>query len=204
MSNRITAAILTGIAAFVPAAASGGGEGGPEGMSLVTPQWGLIIWTTVTFVLLALLLSRVAWKPLLGAIEERERTIEESLDQARRDREEAASLLEEQRKLIASGHRERAEALERAQKEAERLKSEILDEARVQKDHILEQTREQVDASVAQARNDLRALAVDLAVQAAGKLLDRNVDDATQRKLVEDHLSDLETKKTPGSVGPPS
>jgi len=201
MRTRTLSAVLVGLAGALPAVASGG-EGG--GINLVKPQWGLIIWTSVTFVLLAFLLSRVAWKPLLGAIQERERTIAESLEQARRERDEAAGLLDEHRKLIAQAHRERADALDHAQKEAERLKDEILGEARTQKEAILVQTEEQVRASVDQARGELRALAVDLAVQAAGKLLQRNVDDASQRKLVEDHLADLERQRASGSSGLPS
>jgi len=199
MRTRTLSAVLVGLAGALPAVASGG-EGG--GINLVKPQWGLIIWTSVTFVLLAFL--RVAWKPLLGAIQERERTIADSLEQARRERDEAAGLLDEHRKLIAQAHRERADALDHAQKEAERLKDEILGEARTQKEAILAQTEEQVRASVDQARGELRALAVDLAVQAAGKLLQRNVDDASQRKLVEDHLADLERQRASGSSGPPS
>jgi len=204
MRIRTLAATLGGIVGMLPALAAGGGHDAPSGISLVKPEFGLIIWTTVTFFLLALLLSRVAWKPLLGAIHAREQSIADSLDSAKRDRDEAAKTLEEHRRLVAQAHKERADAVDQAQKEAERLKDEILDEARVQKDQILQQTQDQVRASVDQARNELRALTVDLAVQAAGKLLDRNVDDATQRKLVEDHLSDLERKQASGSSGLPS
>ena len=201
MRIRTLAAILTGVAGFLPALAAGGGHDVPQGISLVKPEWGLIVWTTVTFVLLAFLLSRVAWKPLLGAIQAREQSIADSLESARRERDEAAKTLAEHRRLVAQAHKDRADAIDRTQKEAERLKDEILGEARAQKDEILRQSQEQVRASIDQARNELRALTVDLAVEAAGKLLDRNVDDATQRKLVEDHLSDLERERAAGRSG---
>ena len=204
MRIRTLTAALAGIAGVLPALAAGGGHDAPMGISLVKPEWGLIVWTTVTFVLLAYGLSRVAWKPLLGAIQAREQSIADSLDSAKRDREEAAKTLEEHRRLVAQAHKDRADALDHTQKEAERLKDEILAEARTQKNHILQQTQDQVRASVEQARNELRSLTVDLALQAAGKLLDRNVDDATQRKLVEDHLTDLERKGASGPSGLPS
>ena len=50
---------------------------------MIKPQVGLIFWTLVTFILLAIILRVVAWKPLLGAIEARERSIQESIDQAK-------------------------------------------------------------------------------------------------------------------------
>ncbi len=174
---------------------------GAGGNALITPKYGLIIWTTVTFVALALLLGRVAWKPLLGAIEERERGIRESLDQSRRDREEAASLLEQHRDLLAATRRERAEAVAVGQRDAERLKGEILEEARKQRDLLLRQTDSQVQAMVRQARGELRGVAVDLAIQAAAKLLSRNLDDAAQRRLVEEYLADLEKLPAGPSAG---
>ena len=60
-------------------------------------------------------------------------------------------------------------------------------------EQLLEQTEAQVQAGMRQARSELRGVAVDLAIQAAGKLLARNLDDQTQRKLVEDYLADLES-----------
>lgn len=179
--------------------ASEGGGGG--GSILITPQIGLIFWTTVTFLLLVLLLRRFAWKPLLGAIEERERTIRDNLDQAKREREEAASILEQQRQLLNQARRERAEAAAAGQRDAERLRTEILEEAKKQREQVLRQTDAQVKVMVRQAKEELRAAAADLAIQAASKLLSRNMDDAAQRRLVEGYLADLEELPAGPSAG---
>jgi len=179
----------SGVLAGTAALASEGGGGG--GNALITPQFGLIFWTALTFVLLVLFLGRFAWKPLLGAIEERERTIREGLEQARRDREDAAQILEQHKSLLDQARRERAEAVTAGQRDAERVKLEILEEARAQREQVLRQTDAQIAALVRQAREELRSVAADLAIQAAGKLLAKSVDDATQRKLVEDYLKDL-------------
>jgi F-type H+-transporting ATPase subunit b len=180
----------------VPAFAS---EGGGGAKALMEPHIGTIFWTLVTFLVLAFLLGKVAWKPLLGALDARERSIEDSLNQAQNEREEAGKLLEEHKALIAQAHRERAEALNKAEQEAERLKSGIMDEARDQREKLLAQSREQVQAGLRQAQAELKGFAVDLAIQAATKLLTKNLDDATQRKLVEDHLNDLEQRSSSGS-----
>lgn len=185
-------AVLCGTAVWGTAVPVVAAEGGGLGQRLITPEFGTIFWTLVTFLVLVLLLRRVAWKPLLGAIEERERGIRESLEQARRDREEAASLLGQHRELLAQARRERVEALAAGQRDAERLKAEILEEAKRQREQLLRQTDVQVEARLRQARAELRTIAADLAIQAAGKLLARNLDEPTQRKLVEDYLADLE------------
>lgn len=185
--------VAAALAALPVRAAEGGG-----GNALITPQFGLIFWTTITFVALVILLGRVAWKPLLGAIEARERSIRESLDQAKKDRDQATALLDQHRELLAQARRERSEALAAGQQDALRLKAEILEEAKRQREILLGQTDAQIQAMVRQAREDLRGVAVDLAIQAASKLLARNLDDAAQRKLVEDFLADLDRR----SVGP--
>lgn len=198
-STRLAGGCL-GLGLFVVSAAAS--EGGGGGGALIQPQIGTIFWTVITFICLAFLLGRFAWKPLLGALDEREKAIQDSIDQARQDREAADGLLTEHRALLDQARRERAEALAAGQRDAERLKAEILDEARGQREKLLAQTEAQVAASMSQARAELRAVAADLAVQAAEKLLTKNLDDPTQRKLVEDYLADLEASG--GSNTPPS
>lgn len=167
-------------------------EGGADGSSLIKPDFGTLFWTALTFLIFAFVLGKLAWKPLLGALDARETSIRESIEGARNDRAEAQRILGEHKQLVAEAHRERAGALATAQEEGERLKAEILDEARKQREQVLAQTDAQVQAGLRQAKAELRAEAVDLAILAASKLLDKNLDDAAQRQLVERHLADLE------------
>jgi F-type H+-transporting ATPase subunit b len=196
-SLRLAAAWLLLAAAALPTLAS---EGGGGGASLIQPKFGTVFWTLLTFVLLVALLGRFAWKPLLGALEQREQSIKESIDQASKDREEAESLLEEHRELLGEARRERAEAVSAGRRDAEVLKAEILEEANKQREQLLAQTQAQVDAGLRQARAELRTVAADLAIQAAEKLLVKNLDDPTQKKLVEDYLADLERSDSSGSL----
>lgn len=194
--QRIGAALLFGLVAGTASATEAGGS------SLIEPKIGTIFWTVLTFGALVFLLGRFAWKPLLGALGEREKSIRDSIDQARRDREEAESLLAQQRELLEQSRRERAEALSTGRREAETVKAEILEEARKQREKLLQQTEAQVQAGMRQARAELRGVAVDLALSAARKLLSRNLDDATHRQLIEDYLSDLE--RSDGAASRPS
>jgi len=111
-SGRFLLAAAASLTAL-PTLASGGGGG-----SLVDPNPGTIFWTIVTFVLLLFLLGRFAWKPLIGAIEAREKSIQDDLEQAASGRSEVESLVAEQRELLTSARRERAEAVEQGKRDA--------------------------------------------------------------------------------------
>jgi F-type H+-transporting ATPase subunit b len=195
---RTTAALILGLAWAAQAHASEGG-GGQE---LIQPQLGTVFWTLLTFAIMVALLGRYAWKPLLGALEAREGSIRDSLDHARREREEAAGLLEQQRSLLTEARRERAEALAQGRRDAEKLKAEIIDEAQRQREQLLRQADAQLATSVRRARAELRAFTSDLAIQAAGKLLSKNLDEPTQRRLVEEYLDDLERSAPPSGSLP--
>ena len=192
MQRGLLAGLLVLASAAAPAVAAGGGGGEDLGTKLISPNPGIFVWTLITFIIVLLVLRRFAWGPLLGALEAREKTIRETIEQAQKDREEAAASLKEHRALVEEARRERQAAVETGQREAERLKEEILSEARAQRDQMLQQTQNQVDTAMRQAKAEMRGLVVDLSIQAASKLLAKNVDDSTQRKLVEDYLVDLE------------
>ena len=189
MRARLAAGVVTSALASWNALASGEGGGGA---SLIEPQVGTMFWTALTFVLLVFLLRRFAWKPLLGAIEARENSIRTDLERAEESRKEAEKLVQENKALVAQARREHAEAVAAGRRDAERVKEEILEEGRKQREKLLQQASAQIEAELRQARKDLRGVAADLSIQVAEKLLARNLDDPTQRELVEEYLSELE------------
>jgi F-type H+-transporting ATPase subunit b len=199
MRAKFVAGALTSALASSAALASGE-EGG--GASLLDPHIGTMFWTALTFVILLLLLRRFAWKPLLGAIEDRERTIRTDLEKAEEGRKEAEKLVDEHKALVAEARRDHAEAVAAGQRDAERLKEEILAEGRRQREQLLKQAEGQIEAEMRQARKELRGIAADLSIQVAEKLLARNLDEPTQRKLVDDYLAELEGMREDGDTLP--
>jgi F-type H+-transporting ATPase subunit b len=193
MAGRRIASLALVLAWAAPLYASEGAEGGGQGASaLITPEIGLMFWTLVTFLILLALLGKFAWGPIVKAMNAREEGIKGDLDKARQEREEAQRLLEDHRGLLNLARKERAEAVEAGRRDAERLKAEILEEARKQRELLMKQAESQIEAGLRQARASLKGEAADLAIRAAGKLMGRNLDDATQRKLVDEYLTDLE------------
>jgi F-type H+-transporting ATPase subunit b len=206
MAGRLSAASLLALAWAAPALASEGAEAAEAaskgGNALITPEIGLIFWTLVTFLVLLFLLSKFAWGPIIKAMNAREDGIRNDLDNAKKEREDARRILEDQRALLDQTRRERADAVEAGRRDAERLKAEILEEARKQREQLMKQAERQIDAGLRQARAELKGEAADLAIQAASRLMGKNLDDATQRRLVEDYLAELERMGSGSGTAP--
>jgi len=161
------------------------------GQSLVQPNPGLIVWTVVTFLLLAFILKKFAWKPILDRIEARDRTIREALEESKRAREAADEALAKNKEMVAQARAEAARIVESGQKEAEKARSEILEKAKGEANAVLEQGRKQIEFETRQAVSQLKGTVVDVALQAAGKLIQSSLDDSQHRRLVERYLEEL-------------
>ena len=161
------------------------------GSQLITPDPGTVIWTVITFFCLAVLLAKFAWKPLLKTLEERERTIRESLEQARKARADAEETLRRNQEILAQARRETALIIEQGKREAEGLRNEILAQARKEAQALVEQGKKQVQFEQKQAIEQLRRQVADLAIQAAERLISRSLDDAKQRELLDDYVRGL-------------
>src|SRR6266480_4306015 len=139
---------------------------------------GLIFWTLVVFGILLALLWKLGWPALLKAVEERERRIQQQLEDAERARAEAARLLEEHKRTTAAAH---AEA------------QELIAQAREQYEQLLERARKEIESEKEKAILELRREAVDLSIAAASKLIEANLDSEANRRLVTEYLSSLES-----------
>ncbi len=149
---------------------------------------GLLIWTIITFLALVAVLRKVAWKPLLAALEQRETTIRDSLDEAQRAREEAQQLLAENQRILAEANRESARILEQGREEAERMRTSLTDQARQEAQRLVEDARRDIERERQAAIQDLKSTAADLALVAAGRLLNTSVSDDDHRPLVTEFL----------------
>jgi F-type H+-transporting ATPase subunit b len=161
------------------------------GSSLITPDPGTIIWTIITFVILAFLLGRFAWKPLLQVLEEREKTVRDSLEQAQKARIEAEETLRRNQELLAGARRETAAILEQGKREAESLRGETLARTRKEAQDLVEQGKRQIQFEQKQAVEQLRRQVADLAIRAAERLIVRSLDDAKHRELVDEYVKSL-------------
>ena len=99
---------------------------------LLNIEPGLIIWTVITFIVLLIVLRKVAWGPILSALEQREHTIRNSLEEAQRARQDAEQLLAQHQRMLADANREVGRLLEQGREEAERLRISLTEQARAE------------------------------------------------------------------------
>jgi len=158
---------------------------------LLTVDGGLMFWTLLVFGVLFFILSKFAFGPITQAVRAREEALLQAIEAAKADREAAAQLLAEHRKQIESARGEAQQYIAEGRATAEGIKSTMLDETRKQQQELLERAKRDIESEKVSAIADLRREAVGLAISAAGKVIEKNLDDAQNRKLVEGFLAGL-------------
>jgi F-type H+-transporting ATPase subunit b len=152
---------------------------------------GLTIWTAITFICLVLVLSKFAWGPIVKMLDERERTIRDAIEQAKKERAEAEKMLAEQKASLADAQREAAALAQRSKAEVEALRADLTARARKEADDLVAQARRQIQEEKAKAVAELKGQVADLAIDAARRLIQSSLDEMSQRKLVEEYIAQL-------------
>ena len=158
---------------------------------LLTPSGGLMLWTLVIFVVVLFILSRFAYPKILEAVEAREKTLSDAIAAAKKDREEAAALLAEHKKNLDATRDEVQKIMTDARTTAEKVRADIVEQAHKEQQSMLERARAEIVAEKDRAMAELRKQTVELAVRAAGKVIERNLDVETNRAVVESYLASI-------------
>ena len=187
MRSLLTSAFLTALSASPLLAQEG------EKVDLLSPNPGVMFWTLIIFVVLLFVLARFAFKPLTKAVEAREKALEAAILAAKQDREQAAQLLAEQQKAVDAARADAQRVVAEARTTGDKLRNEMLEQTKQQQHELLERARAEIDNERMRAIADLRREAVDLALAGASKVIERNLDDQTNRKLVESFLASVPT-----------
>jgi F-type H+-transporting ATPase subunit b len=154
---------------------------------------GLIIWTTIIFTLLLIVLKKFAWKPILNSVDERNKSIEEALKSADKAKEEMALLNADNERILQEARMERDTLL----KEAREMKNNIINEAKekasTEADKILISAKEQISNEKMKAITELKNTVADLSINMATMVIKselKNVD--KQKQLVSEALKEAE------------
>ncbi|MCB9355934.1 MAG: F0F1 ATP synthase subunit B [Lewinellaceae bacterium] len=158
--------------------------------SVIKPEPGLLIWTTIIFGLFWFLMSRFAFKPIGESLKKRELDIQNSLDEAKKAREEMANLQAENEKLLAQAREERSQIL----KEAKEAKDEIIAEAKERAnaeykrkvESALQDIENQKQAALVALKNQAGQMAIEIAEKVLHKeLSDKNAQEAYAKSLAD-------------------
>jgi F-type H+-transporting ATPase subunit b len=162
-------------------------------MELLVPEFGLVIFQTIAFLLLMFILSKFAWKPVLAAIKEREQSIDEALSKAELAKQEMARLTSQNEELMKTARAERDQML----KEAKSLKDNIVNEAKTQAQaegaKLIEKARIEIENQKKTALFELKSQVSSLSIEIAERVLREQLKDkSTQEDLVANLLKDVE------------
>ena len=161
-------------------------------MELLTPGVGLIFWQAVVFILLFFLLAKMAWKPILASLKEREDSIQSSLDSAEKAKQEMASLKADNEKLLKEAREERDKILRDARDAANRLHDQAQMDAKKNADKIIEDAKAIINIEKEAAMRDVRAQVAAFSLEVAEKLIKKNLsNDKAQKDLVDRFVGEI-------------
>jgi F-type H+-transporting ATPase subunit b len=158
---------------------------------VLNTEWGLMVWTLITFGIAVFILWKFAFGPLQKIIDERRAGIQESMDVAEETRLEAHRLLEEYKATLAKVRTEAEEILERSRTTGEHAKAEIMAEARTQSERVLVQAHEQIERDTRAAVRELKGQIAELTALATEKVVSGSLNAADQQRLIDEALAEL-------------
>ncbi len=145
----------------------------------------MFLWTLGTFLLMAWLLTKLAWRPILGALDKREEELREAVDNAEQVRVELETIEEKRSQIILDADTKAKDIVDRgrvAGREAGRV---ITEKAKQEATIIQENAQRELNAARDKAAADLRQESVDRAIELAEKILEQKLSPAQQKKLTE-------------------
>ncbi len=161
-------------------------------MELLNPGIGLIFWQTITFLVLVFILGKFAWKPILKAVQDREKSIETAIRQAEDARKEMESVKADNNRLLTEARAQGEIILQEAKKNAEAYLAKEKAKAEEVAQRMMEDANRKLDAERAALRSEMKNMVAELSVDIAEKLLRQQLNDkAAQQKLVDSLLEDI-------------
>lgn len=160
-------------------------------MDLVTPDIGLIFWTTLSFLILLFILGKFAWKPILNSVNDRETSILKALKEAENAREEMKNLTADNERILKDARIEREAMIKEARDIKVKMISDAKEEAKTTADTIISQAQEAIENEKKSAMADLKSQMASLSIEIAEKVVKQELSNKDkQLKLVEDMLND--------------
>ncbi|HLV39125.1 F0F1 ATP synthase subunit B [Xanthomarina sp.] len=160
-------------------------------MDLITPGLGLVFWTVITFLFLLVILKKFAWKPILGAVGEREDGIKKALASAENARKEMENLHADNERILKEARAEREALL----KDARDIKVKLIDEAKAeaetQANKIIEQAQAAIEGEKRAAMAELKNHVANLSIEIAEKVVRAELSNKDKQvELVESMLGE--------------
>lgn len=159
-------------------------------MGIIEPGIGLLFWMTLTFVILLFLLAKFAWKPIVNAVNDRETSIVDALNQAKLAKKEMEELKADNERVIREAKVERDAILKEAREIKDRIVGEAKDAAKAEGDKMIESAKQTINAEKNAAMADIKAQIGTMSVNIAESILKQKLDNSeAQNELVQNYLN---------------
>jgi len=155
---------------------------------MVQVHGGTLFWSVVTFLLLLIVLKKVAWGPIINALEAREKEIKDALNAAQKAHAEAERVSSDYEDSIRKAQTEAQKIISDAKATAEKVKVELEEKGNEKAEEIIESAKTQIDAERIRVISEIKSVAVEISLSAAAKVIEKNLDSDDNRKLVNDAL----------------
>ena len=158
---------------------------------MLNTQWGLMVWTLITFTIAVYILWKFAFGPIQRLLDERRQSVQDSMDAAEQARDEAHRLLDEYKETLAKVRLEAEEIIERSRTTGEHAKAELMAEARAQSDRVLAQAHDQIERDTRAAVRELKGHIAELTALATEKVAAGSLSGKDQERLIDETLAEL-------------
>ncbi|MFC4736516.1 F0F1 ATP synthase subunit B [Bacillus daqingensis] len=154
-------------------------------------EWINALYQIAAFFVLLLLLKKFAFGPVMGMMEKREKHVADQIATAEKNREESEKYLQEQRDAIQTAREEAKEIVENAKKSSENQAADIMQNARRESERMKENAKQEINTEKAQAISALREQVSTLSVLVASKVIEKELDEREQEKLIQETLKEV-------------
>ena len=158
---------------------------------MVEVHGGLLFWSVITFLLLLVVLKKVAWGPIISALESREDEIKSALNAAEKAREEAEKVSSDYEESMKEAQIKAQKIISDSKAAAEKVKADIEKAAEEKAESMLANDKEHINAEKENAIKDIRDIAIDLSIDIASKVIEKNIDSEENRRLVEEAMNNI-------------
>ncbi|MGD0060450.1 MAG: F0F1 ATP synthase subunit B [Verrucomicrobiia bacterium] len=162
-----------------------------KGSELPPTDWGLQIWTLVTFVVLLVLLAKFAFKPIAQALDRRGESIKKSIEDAEKQRADAKKLMDDYQKQLAEARNEAGKIIEEARQLGERVRKEVVDKSNAEASAAVQRAQEEIQRQKEKGIQEMKDTVAALSVQIASRVIEKELNEATHRQLVDSLIKDL-------------
>ncbi len=157
-------------------------------MNLLTPEFGLLIWTLLAFLVVFFILGKFAWPAIVKGLKQREQSIADSLATAEQVKAEMAQMKSENEALLAKAREERAQMLKEARETKDRIIGEAKEQAKVEANKIITEAQAAINTQKMAALTEVKNQVGKLVLETTEKVLRREFAD---KKVQEQHLQSM-------------